>query len=196
MSPILGIWASQISGHLWAPAGAYDALATVTLSASASSITFAGIPTGYKHLQLRYMAKGSSGSGGYPTGAYLSFNGDTTNGNYFGHYLRGDGSSASAGSALSARNNLVFAPGSSGSWSSTSLFGVGIIDILDYSSTSKNKTIRSLSGADANGAGAVGLMSTAWANSTTAINSITIDADATYQTNFIQNSQFALYGIK
>jgi hypothetical protein len=53
MSPILtGVIASGISGHLtppWSPEGAHDALATVTLSASAASITFAGIPSGYKH---------------------------------------------------------------------------------------------------------------------------------------------------
>ena len=35
--PILGIWASQISGKLWAPAGAYDALATVTVPAGGAS---------------------------------------------------------------------------------------------------------------------------------------------------------------
>jgi hypothetical protein len=33
--PILGIMASQISGHLWAPEGAYDALSTVTVGATA-----------------------------------------------------------------------------------------------------------------------------------------------------------------
>jgi hypothetical protein len=46
MTPILGIMASQISGHLWEPQGAYDALSTVTLSANASSVSFTGIPSG------------------------------------------------------------------------------------------------------------------------------------------------------
>jgi hypothetical protein len=33
------------------------------------------------------------------------------------------------------------------------VFGVAIIDILDYANTSKNKTVRALSGEDENGAG-------------------------------------------
>jgi len=58
MSPILGIYASQITGHLnpFTPTGSYDALASYTVpSGGASTITFAGIPTGgqYTHLQLR-----------------------------------------------------------------------------------------------------------------------------------------------
>jgi hypothetical protein len=47
--PNLGVIASSLSGHLVppydGPYGAYDALATVTLSASTASITFAGIPS-------------------------------------------------------------------------------------------------------------------------------------------------------
>jgi hypothetical protein len=53
--------ASQISGHLYdGPFGAYDSLATVTLSADAASVTFAGIPSGYKHLQIRAIHKPST----------------------------------------------------------------------------------------------------------------------------------------
>ena len=44
--PILGIMASQISGHLWQPEGAYDSLATVTVGAtSVATIEIAGIPS-------------------------------------------------------------------------------------------------------------------------------------------------------
>ena len=189
-----------ISGVHGAPTppvtNSYQSISTVTVGAGgSSSITFSSIPSTYKHLQIRYIAKGTSTSGGYPTGSDLSLNSDTTNSNYFGHYLRGDGSSATAGSGISARNSVIFVPGSSGSWSSSSTFGTGIVEILDYTNTSKYKTIRALSGADANGAGAVSLNSMTWAN-TSAVTSITITADPTYTTNFAQYSSFALYGIK
>jgi hypothetical protein len=39
--PVLGIIASQMSGHLFAPSGAYDSIATTTVgSGGAASITF------------------------------------------------------------------------------------------------------------------------------------------------------------
>jgi len=74
--------------------------------------------------------------------------------------------------------------------STTSGFG-GVTDILDYASTNKNKTVRTLGGFDANGSGYVNLTSNLWSN-TAAINTITINAVGTFN----QYSQFSLYGIK
>ena len=79
MSPIPGIWASQISGHLWAPSGAYDAIASTTLSASAASITFSGIPSTYTHLQVRLQTSASAAAN-----YYYQVNGDTGS-NYYWH---------------------------------------------------------------------------------------------------------------
>ncbi len=89
MSPILGIWASQISGRLWEPQGAYDALATVTPSGSTGTITFAGIPSTYKHLQIR--AIGRSDYAGSNVQLAMRFNSDTA-ANYSTHNLIGVGS--------------------------------------------------------------------------------------------------------
>jgi hypothetical protein len=73
-----------------------------------------------------------------------------------------------------------------------SVFGAGVIDILDYANTSKYKTIRTLSGWDKNGGGNVGLSSGLWL-STSAISSIVIGSQTG---NLVTNTQFALYGIK
>lgn len=181
--PILGIWASQISGHLWAPAGAYDALATVTVpSGGAASIDFVGIPSGYKHLQLR-ITECHNGTGFNPK---VNFNSDT-GANYSWHYILGNGTSASAAAGTSQTfmylNSNVAAP----------IMTPHIIDILDYANTSKNKTMRVLDGFDTNGSGSGGyidLWSGAW-YSTNAITSITISGGT-----FGQYSQFALYGVK
>lgn len=184
--PILGIWASQISGHLWAPAGAYDALATVTVpSGGAASVTFAGIPTGYKHLQIRTAMLTTTG-GGSPA---IRFNSDTGS-NYFNHFIYGTGSSAAAGSNTPSAN--LYYGGANNGTSTTAPY-VAVIDILDYANTNKNKTVRVLSGFDSNGAAGqeVGLYSGAWA-STAAISSIDLYINKTYTTDTV----FALYGVK
>jgi len=189
--PIPGILASQISGHLSGPQGAYDALASVTLSASATSVVFAGIPSGYKHLQIRVLAQGTRAT--YGTGdLYLQFNGDSSS-NYAFHYLEGDGSSASASS--SASTTIIFA-GRTGT-TTGGTFGGAITDILDYANNNKFKTVRSLYGTDLNGTvggigGRSGLCSGLWL-STLAISSITLTPSSS---PFTQYSSFALYGVK
>lgn len=187
MAPILGIWASQISGRLWEPQGAYDALSTVTVGTAVSSITFSGIPATYKHLQIRAIAKDSQASGSHSL--RMQFNSDTGS-NYTYHALTGDGSSASAG-ALTSQTNLF--PGYVMGTTGTNVFAVSIHDILDYTNVSKNKVIRTLSGVDNNGSGNIGLFSGLWIN-TNAINSITILPAAS--TTFSQYSSFTLFGVK
>ena len=184
-----GILSSQISGHLFTLTGSYDALATVTVpSGGASSITFSAIPqTGYSHLQIRAIAQVNSGSTG-TGGVRFQFNSDGGS-NYSLHRLYGNGSSATADGYASQSNAYAGTVSGSGS---TNIFGASIIEIEDYANTYKNKTIRTLSGADTNGAGIVMFSSSAWYN-TTAINTITITSDSG---NFTQFSQFSLFGIK
>lgn len=186
----VGIYASQISGHLWAPNGAYDALATVTVpSGGVASVTFAGIPTGYKHLKICYITRLATGGGSADSFIYAQFNNDTGS-NYSWHYILGDGSSSAASSASTQTQFAFGAAPQSGVGSN--IFGSGVADILDYSSVSKNKTVRILSGDDRNGSGTVILNSGLWMNSSTAISSINISSAS----SFAEYSQFALYGIK
>ena len=186
MAPILGIYASQISGHLFAPSGAYDSIATVNVGAGGtSSITFSSIPSTYTHLQIRAFTGTSTI---YVSNAgYVYFNGDTTTSNYNDHAIYGSG--ASAASYYSSANQGLFYLGKS-----TSGFNAAVIDVLDYTNTSKYKVSRSLFGYDVNGpTGYVGLASGLWRN-TAAVTSITVTAGGLG--DFAQYSQFALYGIK
>ena len=191
MSPILtGVIASGISGHLtppFSPEGAYDALSTVTVGTAVSSITFAGIPNTYKHLQIRAIARCNFSAEILDT--YMTFN--NTSSSYVGmHQIRGNGISATAAHDSAATSSRVFVvPGST---VTSDMFGSAIIDILDYTS-SKNKTIRSLNGIERNGAGDIWFRSSLFMN-TSSINSITINAES--GSSFIQYSQFALYGVK
>ena len=190
--PILGIIASAISGNLLAPSS-YESIQTVTVGAGgSSSISFSSIPSTYKHLQIRYTARSTVANvnDGYTS---IRFNGDATNGNYyFLHYLQGDGAGASSG-ALST-NTIIYTGVAAGNSASANVFGVGVIDILDYTSTNKYKVVRGLGGMDNNGAGKVSLVSGNWFN-TAAVTSITIGANA-LGNDFMQYSSFGLYGIK
>lgn len=182
MSPSnLGVIASQISGHLWAPSGAYDSIATTTVgTGGASSITFSSIPSTYTHLQIRGIAQATLATG------FIRFNSDSAS-NYATHYLYGDGASAASGAATNQTISYAFL-----ATASANIFGGAVIDILDYTNTNKYKTMRSLSGGDQNGTGYIELISGLW-QSTSAITSITLIPASG---NFAQYSSFALYGIK
>jgi hypothetical protein len=192
MTPMLGIMASQISGHLTQPSD-YESIQTVTVgSGGSSSIAFNSIPSTYKHLQIRYNARSTVANvnDGYTS---IRFNGDSTNGNYyFYHIMQGDGASTTAGSG--GTNAIIYTGVTAGNSASANVFGSGVIDILDYTSTSKYKIPRALSGMDNNGAGKVSLSTGVWFN-TAAVTSITIGANA-FGNDFMQYSSFALYGIK
>ena len=166
----------------------YESIATVTVGAGGSStITFSSIPSTYKHLQIRALARdaGASSEDEYR----LRFNSDTGN-NYAWHYLMGNGSSASAG-ANSTTERIIIRSLSTNAQNAG--FGGLIIDILDYANTSKYKTVRALSGYDVNGTGVVALNSGLWQN-TNAISTVTLTNERAV--NFNQYSSFALYGVK
>lgn len=186
MAPILGIYASQISGHLFAPSGAYDSIATTTLGSTTSSITFSSIPSAYTHLQIRLFARSTAAN--VAGGVTLQFNGDTTGSNYYSHYIQADGSSVAAGPNASASIFYDIA----GANANTSVFGAIIFDVLDYTNTSKNTTTRALGGIDNNGNGRMNLTSGLWLN-TNAVTSITLTP---FSGSFAANTHCALYGIR
>ena len=165
-----------------APLSSYESIATVSLGSAQSTITFTSIPSTYKHLQLRYIAKTTSDD-------VLTFraNGDTGS-NYTIHRLLGNGSSASATATVSYNYGGIGVLGGT-----ADCFAGGVCDILDYASTTKNKTFRILNGRENNTSGVVELRSTLWA-STSAITQLDFYTDNA--TNFSQYSSFALYGIK
>lgn len=160
----------------------YESIATTVVgSGGSSTITFSSIPSDYKHLQVRGFFSNSSGSV-----IRGRFNSDSGN-NYSRHYVYGDGSSAVSGNDV----NFDYATFGYNAGTSANYSG-SVIDILDYSSTTKNKTVRTLTGSDNNGSGLLVFYSSGWYN-TAAINSITITSTGT---NFTQYTSFALYGIR
>ena len=170
---------------------AYDPAATflierVTVGAGgAANVTFSSIPSTYKHLQIRAISRESTGGFGQ---GYLQFNSDTGN-NYATHNLNGNGSSVGAGATAStSKISIAAIPGPN---QSSNIFGATVIDILDYTNTSKYKTTRAFAGTDANGSGYVWLSSGVWQN-TNAVSTISIVTDNA--SNWAQYTTFALYG--
>ena len=185
----VGIYASQISGHLWAPVGAYDALATVTLASTTSTVTFSGIPSGYKHLQIRCAVRSDRAVA--LDSYFIYINADSTAGtNYRGHGIYGDGASISAYDDGGNFMPVGIIPGTS---ATSLIFGSHIVDLPDYAVSNKNKTSRSLGGADLNGSGQARFVSGSW-NSTAPITSLTFTTNG--GGSFIAGSTFALYGVK
>jgi hypothetical protein len=167
--------------------GSYDALASYTVpSGGVSTITFAGLPTGgqYKHLQIRVIAK----SAGAFTQGRVKINSDTSS-VYTLHQITGNGSSASANGYANEAGPITIPIRMP---DTANIFGVIVMDILDYQDTNKFKTIRTLGGADLNGSGSVIFSSNLW-RSTSAITQLDFDGNGE---NFAQHSQFALYGIR
>lgn len=188
--PILGILASSYL----AAAGDYESIATVTVgSGGASSISFNSISSGYAHLQIRYTGLTNRATFGIDSMA-LTFNG-VGGTSYSRHDIRADGSAVSAGSITS--NSSIDLNYATLGTTVSSFPGVGVIDVLDYANTNKNKTVRYLGGTDLNGSiagfpGAV-IFASGLFQSTNAITSMTFTP---INGNFAQHTTFALYGIK
>jgi hypothetical protein len=167
----------------------YESIATVTLGSANSTISFTSIPSTYKHLQLRYIGGTTDSSQ-----VKMVFNSDTA-ANYSQHRVYGTGSGTGATGWATGTYNYAALATVSGFSNVSNIFTAGVTDILDYTSASKNKTVRNLIGLDVNGAGgSVEFSSNAWYNSGSAISSITFTTAS--GSNFTTNTQIALYGIK
>lgn len=173
--------------------GDFESIATVSVGAGGSngSVTFSSIPQTYKHLQVRALARTDRAS--TFDGAYFYLNSDTTLSNYTLHGLRGDGASASSFGFSTSGGTGTQSPTLPGNSLTSEIFGVFILDILDYTNTNKNTTMRAAGGLDYNGGGRFDLISGVWLN-TAAVTAISFASAS--GTEFLQYSHFALYGIK
>lgn len=195
--PVLGILASSNYQRINL---AYDSIATTTVGAGgSSSVTFSSIPSTYTHLQVRVLAQTNRAT--YPLDEMkVTFNSDSGS-NYAWHNIQTDprqaypnGVVAAGGATQTSIQQLALC-----SSVVTNGFAGGVLDILDYASVNKNKTLRYFGGTAGSAYVSsyitpVGFFSGLWMNSSTAISSITLVP--TFGSNFTQYSSFALYGIK
>lgn len=166
----------------------YESIATVSLTANQTTVSFTSIPSTYKHLQIRTSNLYSMNDDSF----YVTFNSDT-GANYSWHLIEGHQTTIRS-LAYSTQNSISqWVTGASSSGTS-SYPGVAIIDIFDYADTNKYKTTKTIGGYDTNSTtpySLVGMFSGTW-QSTSAITSISMVGNG----QFTSGSKFALYGIR
>jgi hypothetical protein len=179
--PVLGTLASSVQKIT----GSFESIATATGTGSSGVITFSSIPSTYKFLQIRMnlLMNGDH--------IDLTFNGDTGS-NYTEHYLGGDGGTVYAGVAAGNPSTRIYLNGAFKAPSLTHPY-VGILDIHDYASTTRNKTIRYFGGINTNQSSGEIILNSGSYMSTSAITSITMTNPSV---NFSTNTKISLYGIK
>ena len=166
---------------------AMDLIQTTVLSSPTSSVTFSGLgayAADYKHLQIR-MSTGNV----YVTTleTQLRFNGDSNN-NYSYHKMVSYGDGSVYSGAYNNQNKIVV----NAMPNTTSQLAIAVVDILDFSNTSKNTTLRTFYGQQFNSNREVNLGSGAWYN-TAAVTSVTL-LNTGY--SFVTGSRFSIYGIR
>jgi hypothetical protein len=152
---------------------------------STAFITFNNIPQTFTHLQMRVFSRAQNGISSDQVGVYFN----NANTGYTLHQLAGNGSTVGQ---YGGTATPFFVVQTTGGTSTANIFGAGIVDIPDYSSTSKVKTVKATSCNDNNGSGNSNYNSGLY-ESTAAITRI----DCSNQTGgfFVAGSRFDLYGI-
>jgi hypothetical protein len=158
------------------PTPTYSPLATVTLGASASSVTFSSIPATYRDLIL--VSQVQSVSGTDSVGIRLNGDATTDKSNVF---MNGSGSSASS----YTQNNAASI--NAGDVYSADRNTVSISQIFDYSATDKHKTVLTRFSRAANNVIAIASRQP----TTSAITSVVAQCGA----SFASGSTFSLYGV-
>lgn len=188
MSPIpLGILAA--SG---ASGAAFELIQTSFGNGSSGTIEFSSIPSTYRHLQLRMTVRHDNASSANLEECSIRFNNVSTN-IYSMHWLEGSGATVSSGNY--STQNSMWGIWSNAPSSTASVFAGTIFEILDYASTNKFKTVRSLSGSVPATPARISLYSASY-QATTAISSIQIFSPNPTTKPFHSSARFSLYGIR
>lgn len=187
-----GMFAAEISGHLFSPAGAFDALSFITLSGTpTTAISFTSIPQTYTHLQIR--AYGRVLEATNSSNILFTFNSDSGS-NYSYEYLYNSSNTTVGGGATNPNAGYGLGFRFPGTSNTASHMGHGYMNIPDYSSTTKNKSLSGFTGHDGN-SGFPNGQTFYWASDwtgTAAISTITLSNT----TGFASGSVFTLYGIR
>ena len=163
----------------------FELISSSILGSAQSSVTFdvSSYTSTYKHLQIRGVARDTNS---YAGGLVLRTTFNSSTSGYAFHLLQRSGSTVISGSATS--QSYIRGGYYEGNGVTANAFGTFVIDILDFASSTKNTTLRSLTGVDDN----VALLSGLWANTAT-VTSVTLTTDIT---SFATGSRFSIYGIK
>jgi hypothetical protein len=175
---------------------AYELISSTILGGTAASVTFSNLgdySSTYKHLELRAVVRTSRTSG--VDGMLIRLNADSGS-NYSRHDFEGNGTVEPItiiGSFNQPNQTAIFVNRIADENSGTSIFSSNVTTFLDTFSSTKNKTVRTLSGLHTSVFLGINFTSGAWYN-TASTTSITLTPQVGL--NFVAGSRFSLYGIR
>lgn len=169
-----------------------ELISTVVITnTTTTSVSFnvSGLGSSYKHLQVRATHRDTSTSGG-ASGFWFWANSDVGT-NYSWHRIKGGNNAVVSEWAATTTRILAGVGGRNGD--SGNIFGAVIFDILDFASTTKYKTTRSLTGdvSSTSSSAEIEMTSGSW-QSTSAMTAVNFVTD----NYFVPGSRLSLYGIK
>jgi|694.fasta_scaffold109586_5 hypothetical protein len=174
---------------------AYESIATTTVGAAGvTSVSFTSIPQTYTHLQIRASVRSNSVAA-YDAFYIYNLNNAGVSSLMANHYIYGGGSFVGVNAFTGQFSaQLGYVPAAN---TLANNFGAGIVDILDYTNTNKNKTLRGLGGFDDNG-NTSGSPFITFASAYSAQLGTGAITNLTFIINnsFAIGTKFALYGIK
>jgi hypothetical protein len=179
---VLGITSSAIKTF-----GEYDLLETALVETATPSVLFNNLDIyfgKYKHLQLKAVTK-MEGSG---VGNFIIRVNEDVGTNYSYHRLEGNGTSVSSASGIN-RSSLLMG----NTQNQTNAFTMSVIDVLDFSSTSKTKTFKSFTGGHTTSYAQLGIYSSQW-RSTSPITQLMCLVEN--GSSWSSGSRFSIYGFK
>lgn len=173
---------------------AFESIQTITTSGG-TSVTFSAIPQTYKDLQLRVLFKTTNTGNADTENLFMYFNGSNTGTAYSYYNVRANGAGTAGASSTANTNQMQIGYGVNSSSTAIGFYAPNIINIAEYASTVKNKTVSAIGGVEIQVTGQSSLIFALqqgnW-SSTAAITSITLSSSA----NSASGVQYALYGIK
>jgi hypothetical protein len=168
----------------------YELISTTVLGTATSTINFSNLgdfSSTYRHLQIRMVSR-QTGSFGVVSST-VQFNSDTGS-NYAWHRLFAQSPSSVIPQASINQANFLIS-GIPDSNQAANAFGAAVVDILDFASNSKFKTVRALAGVTSTNS-EIHLQSGLY-RSTSPITAISLTAQSTAHAI---GSRFSLYGIR
>jgi hypothetical protein len=189
-----GVWSgvqSAASSSVTPTTTAFESIATATGNGSSNTITFSSIPSTYTHLQVRGITRGT-GANGWEYYSVRVSGGSFVN-EYATHLLRSN-NGASISSTGYANTSTLQQLITTDSSSDANVMGAVLMDVHDYASTTRNKTIQIISGYEATttGIGHVELRSGVRLN-TAAVDTVEFQISSG---SWATTTKFALYGIR
>jgi hypothetical protein len=185
-----GVFSSASASATPVVSGSYESIATFTLGSNTQAVTFSSIPSTYKDIEIRYISRDTY-TNSYP-GLQILFNGA---GWQARHLLGGDGAGGATGSSGSYGGSQGYLGASIGNNLDANNYATGVLRVVDYANTNKNKTFMNQTAGMGNSTSGYAYLYSGFMNTTTAISSVTFQEG---DTNFklMPGSTFALYGIK